>query len=403
MSNKIPQGYTQWVSAAGRVILLPHRTARALEKARDEPGSDGKTAGVEPSTPQSRLKERKDKKARGGRGRRSRSSDQAGPVYRQVLHNFDSISDQLWREQTAKRCADQDEQKRVRVMLDKLHLKGPDRRVGLPRDWRASLAALEQVLPHFRGPLGVVGNALALSEASVTAVRIPPLLLLGPPGVGKTLFTHRLAAALGVPTASIAFDQANAGTQLYGSDKHWSNTQSGLLFQLLCEGEYANPVVLLDELDKASLGNSGARGLDLLAQLHGALEVQTAKRAKDLSTDIEFDASLVTYVATANSLRGMGMPLLSRFEVFVIDPPTKSEAVGIARHIAEQAGSRLGLAEPVAFERKCFYVLAHMSPRLMVRTVDKAVAEAVAQRRRTVSEQDVWRLSGLDDATSWTH
>ena len=90
-----------------------------------------------------------------------------------------------------------------------------------------------------------------------------------------------------------------------------------------------------------------------------------------------FDASLVTYIATANSLGGLTMPILSRLEVFVIDPPDPSEAVGIARAVVSQVLSKLHLAETMRFDRKGFYVLAHLSPRLMLRTVEKAVAAAV--------------------------
>lgn len=394
MSRQTPAGYTHWM-VGGQVILLPERVAKAMKDAATP--NDNATSS---SGPRKRRDQRQTPSARTLR-KRSGAKAQAGHL--RVLYGYDSLADAEQREQACKRRSDKDDQDRVRALLEKLASRGPDRRVGRPQDWRVALDALAVLLPHFRGPLDLVRNTLALSEASAVPVRIPPLLLLGPPGVGKTLFSHRLAEMLGVPQASIAFDQANAGSQLFGTDKYWANTQAGLLFQLLCEGEYANPVILLDELDKAAMGSSGSRALDPLAQLHGALEIQTARRAKDVSTDLEFDASLVTYVATANSFRGMNLPLLSRFEVFAIDPPTQSEAVEIARQIAQHAERRLGLTEPVIFDRKCFYVLAHMSPRLMVRTVDKAVAEAVAQQRRTVSEQDMWRLSGLDDATPQTH
>src|ERR1700704_2280910 len=97
------------------------------------------------------------------------------------------------------------------------------------------------------------------------------MLLLGPPGVGKTYFSHRVAQLLGAPHADIAFDQPTAGSQLRGSDKDLGNSSSGLLFNLICMGDCANPVLLLDELDKS--GVTGNRWeLDPLNQLHGALE-----------------------------------------------------------------------------------------------------------------------------------
>jgi ATP-dependent Lon protease len=134
--------------------------------------------------------------------------------------------------------------------------------------------------------------------------------------------------------------------------------------------------------------------MDPLAQLHGDLEPQTARCMQDISTDIEFDASLVSYVATANSLRGIGAPLLSRFEIFVIGPPGPHEAVQVARHVIDSGLRRLGLQERVRFERRCAYVLAHMSPRLMQRSVELLAAAALRDEAGVVREDDALRALG---------
>ncbi|MBA3591063.1 AAA family ATPase [Methylibium sp.] len=392
MSNKLPPGYFRWVSPDNQVFLIPIKPFEALQEERtryarkDAPAEEERILKL-------RGKAKESKKPADWR---ETFGEVSPPGHLRVLGDYDALVSGAMEQDLACRTADKDVRERMQVLLEKLKNRGPDRLIGGPMDASSALDELQRVLPHFRGPLGLVRNCLALAEASTLPVRIPPMLLLGPPGVGKTLFSHKLAEALGVPNASIAFDQPSAGSQLCGSDKYWSNSATGLLFQLICEGRYANPVILLDELDKASVG-SGARALDPLAQLHGALEVQTARRSTDLSTDIVFDASLTTYIATANSVRGLGMPLLSRFEVFLIEPPGRDDSVGIARRIATEASERLRLTEPVVFERRCFYVLARMSPRLMHRTVDKALGEAVADKRRVVTEQDLWQLLGMGD------
>src|SRR5690349_3830643 len=118
----------------------------------------------------------------------------------------------------------------------------------------------------------------------------------------------------------------------------------------------------------------------------------------DVSVDVEFDASLSVYVGTANSLRGLAAPILSRMEVFVIEPPRAWEAIEIAGTIAQSLLRRLGLEERVDFERRAIYLLAHLSPRLMTRTAEKAVAAAVASGRRRIGESEMWNeLGGISE------
>ena len=316
-------------------------------------------------------------------------SAEAAPGWHRVLPGLQAMLDAGDDADLSVRAADTDIRQRKVDVRKRLIERGPDRVIARPPDWRASMAELEAALPNFREPINLLRNALALGDASRGPVRVPPMLLLGPPGVGKTLFSHRVAELMGASHASIAFDQPSAGANLRGTEKYWGNTESGLLFNLICLGEFANPVILLDEIDKSCSG-SGRREVDPLAQLHSALEPQTARRTVDSSTETEFDASLVTYIATANSLRGLTMPILSRLEIFAIAPPDPSEAVGIARAVVSQVLSKLHLADTMRFDRKGFYVLAHLSPRLMLRTVEKAVAAAVAARQTQVREADLW-------------
>ena len=320
-------------------------------------------------------------------------SAEAAPGWHRVLPGLQAMLDAGDDADLSVRAADTDIRQRKVDVRKRLIEKGPDRVIARPPDWRASMAELEAAMPNFTEPINLLRNALALGEVSKGPMRVPPMLLLGPPGVGKTLFSHRVAELMGASHASIAFDQPSAGANLRGTEKYWGNTESGLLFNLICLGEFANPVILLDEIDKSCSG-SGRRAVDPLAQLHSALEPQTARRTMDASTEVVFDASLVTYIATANSLRGLTMPILSRLEVFVVDPPDPSEAVGIARAVVAQVLGKLHLTDTVRFDRKSFYVLAHLSPRLMLRTVEKAVAAAVASRQTAIRESDLWAELG---------
>lgn len=398
MNDKFPVGYAAFLTPDGHRIALPRAVGLAVRQERDARKAFEFEAERAAQAAQSSTEAKAT--AKEGAEAPARRFPAEPPIgWYRVLPGLQAMVDAGDESSVALRAADGDVRDRNKAIRRKLIDKGPDRRVAFPADWREALNKLEAALPNFREPVLLLRQAFALADSTQVPVRVPPMLLLGPPGIGKTLFTHRLADLVGAPHAAIAFDQPTAGSQLRGSDKFWGNTESGLLLNLICFGDFANPIVLLDELDKAQVG-SGSREMDPLSQLHGALERQTARRTVDISTDIEFDASQVTYVATANSLRGVGLPILSRFEIFDIRPCPPTDAVPVARAVVNQVLERFGLGEKLQFERKCLYVLAHMSPRLMHRTVEKLVAAAVADSRSSISEADLW-AEVEPDAPRW--
>lgn len=316
--------------------------------------------------------------------------------FHRVLPRFD--------EATAERptnSADEDVRKQREKVRQYLLKAGPDRRVARPAHWQDEFALLAEEMPNFAEPIELVRNMMALAKASDKVQRIPPMMLLGPPGVGKTLFSQRLAEILGAPYFAIAFDQPSAGSQLRGSDKYWGNTEPGALFNLLCMGDYANPVILLDEIDKAISGSDNKA--NPITQLHGTLEAQTAAKTVDLSTEIEFDASLVTYIATANSLNGIGLPLLSRFEAFRIALPDRHQAIRISERLTKEMLAQLELVDHVMVQQRAHYVLSAMSPRIMKATLRKLIAAAVQAGAPEIRADDVWRAMHMEDQRSRLH
>ena len=398
MAEDLPGGFAYYRTEAHQLLALPRAVAEEAEAARAQRQSD--EAGARRV---GKRQEAQHDKAEVAAEPAPLSPEPAlsaapAPGFLRVLPRFTELTGPQSEADIRSRTSDEEVRKRLEAVRQRLLALGPDRRVARPANWRAALDRLEAALPNFRDPVGLLRDTLALAEVAKSGVRIPPMLLLGPPGIGKTYFSHEVAALLGVPHASIAFDQPSAGSQLRGTDKYWSNTESGILFKLVCLGEVANPVVLLDELDKSVLG-SNRHELDPLAQLHGALEPQTARCIQDISTDIEFDASLVGYIATANSLRGIGPPLLSRFEGFDIGAPDAHEAVQVARHVMHAVLERLGLVGQITFDRRCAAVLAHMSPRQMRRVAERLVAQALRERRDRVGEEDVWAVLGWSETS----
>ncbi len=167
----------------------------------------------------------------------------------------------------------------------------------------------------------------------------------------------------------------------------WSNSTPGVLFDLLCLGDCANPVVLLDELEKAGRCAKD----DPLAPLHSLLEPSTATRVRDASMNFEFDASLVTWIATANHVLFLPTSLRSRFREFRIDHPNAEQAITIAfsvtRNVIEKAAPQ-GFCTP---KRAVILKLAHLTPREIYQVVEQAIGKAALNHRTTIEFGDLPR------------
>lgn len=298
--------------------------------------------------------------------------------------------------------SDADMQKRNAVLFAQLAPKGPLRRVGLARTIEDVLA-LEHSHPHFSEVIQYVANRIALQKASRRPVRIPPMMLFGPPGVGKTHFCEALAAILHVPVRRHPMDQAETSSALLGSDITWSNTRFGLVFELLALGDYANPVVILDELDKANRGQiSGGSLPSSTAVLHSLLEPISALRVRDISVDIELDASLITWIATANYPWLIAPTLRSRMKEFLICMPTAEQSLLVARSVVAEAIKDSGIISQRP-DGRFIAAVAHLSAREIYQATATAAASATRRGVRNVEMVDLPRDVLLADDARAPH
>ena len=269
--------------------------------------------------------------------------------------------------------------------LEALIDRGQRRAVTLPSDWPARLATLREDMLLYAGVIDSVAERCGMAERTGRPLRIAPMLLVGLPALGKSYFASRLADALGVPQHTHMLTSAETVSQLCGSDKHWSNAQPGMLWRLIVEGEIANPVVIIDEIDKAKDGGSGYQPVD---ELLAVLEPKTASRLVDKAMDISFDASFCIYVATANRLSPIKSPLLSRFEVFHIPEPDARARVGMVRAILRSMLGDTGLDLRVG-SGVVQQLAMTCDARRIRRVLDRAAARAVAAERDTIGLDDL--------------
>ncbi|MFY8153973.1 MAG: AAA family ATPase [Hyphomicrobiales bacterium] len=116
---------------------------------------------------------------------------------------------------------------------------------------REQLSGLRVRCPGFAAVTDLVDRAVALSIMTGTPLSLPPLLLAGPPGIGKTHYSKSLAAVLGVPTHAWSCATNSDAMQLItGHPTSWRGARMGLLTEALVTSGSASRVVLLDEIDK---------------------------------------------------------------------------------------------------------------------------------------------------------
>lgn len=258
----------------------------------------------------------------------------------------------------------------------------------LPDQWRSHLDALERSFPNFRDVLNYVRAMGALAELHDGVIKLDPMLYDGTPGTGKSTFAEQLAKIVAGGFQRVQMSSAETGAQLGGSAASWANSQAGQVFDLLVNGKEANPVILLDELDKAML-HPGER-FSPVGPLYQLLEPSMARTFRDISVPtLEIDASAIVWMATSNDRHLLPAPILSRLLSFDIPLPRPAVAVQVVHSVLRQMAD----AEPVfarfQLSAEAAAKLAMHGPRAVRSLLRRACGSAAQSACWTVHAHDV--------------
>ena len=254
------------------------------------------------------------------------------------------------------------------------------------------MEALFEDLPNFSEVLEDIRKQLALCVDSNDSIELPPMLLLGEPGIGKTHFARKLAELLGTGFGFVPMSSLTAGWVLSGASSQWKNAKPGKVFDTFLNGDYANPVIVVDEIDKAASDGQ----YDPLGALYELLEVDTATRFVDEFVELPIDASGAVWLATANDASRIPEPVLNRMAVYEIDAPDEAGARRIAQKIYSEIrnGHDWGRRFPEMPSEATLDKLAAMAPREMRRALQSAFGTAKLAGRQEMQPDDVQLTRG---------
>jgi len=310
-------------------------------------------------------------------------------VFRMPIANMHAVYDSAEVERKLNKLRDsgqERERESLKNTYERMLETGPERfsikPFGVP-----DMDDLYDWLPNFAPVLDEIKRHLALSQDSQDFLELTPMLLLGPPGVGKTHFAKQIADLLGTGMNLVPMSSMTAGWLLSGSSSQWRGSRPGKVFEALVEGKYANPVIVVDEIDKAS---SDAQ-YDPLGALYSLLEHDTAQNFVDEFAEVSIDASQVIWFTTANDETHIPSPILNRMNVFEIETPDLEAARKIASRMYKSILREHDWGQ--RFEPKpnsdVLDILALMPPREMRRAWMTGLGNARLSRRYHVCTEDL--------------
>lgn len=247
-----------------------------------------------------------------------------------------------------------------------------------PEHGLAGLADLRRRVPWMSDVIDIVEERMALLGAVGRSwTSLPPILVRGPSGIGKSYFAMRLAKAIGLRFAETSLSGSTDNREMEGTSKGYINPRPSFPVVSISRLATANPLLFVDEIDKVDSNRWGDPRRTLLTMIDG----DTGSRYPDVGLSAVCDISKVSWLFACNDHQSLETALMDRLEVVVVRAPDAGLLPMIAESVVSDMASSLGI------ERAVLPDIDPMMVRRMedVYSKDQSLRRAAAHLRRDVS------------------
>ncbi|MFV0506702.1 MAG: endopeptidase La [Bacteroidales bacterium] len=231
-------------------------------------------------------------------------------------------------------------------------------------------------------------------------LKSPILCLYGPPGVGKTSLGRSIANAIGRKYVRMSLGGVDDESEIRGHRKTYIGAMPGRIIQNIKKARSSNPVFVLDEIDKLTRHSHG----DPSSALLEVLDPEQNFEFHDNYLEINYDLSKVIFIATANNISDIPIPLRDRMEIIEVPGYTTYEKTMIAKeHIWKQVLSDHGITDEISIsDDTLVYVIESYTMESGVRALKNQLAKVARKIATLIAyDKEVKSVVSVEDITKF--
>ena len=226
-------------------------------------------------------------------------------------------------------------------------------------------------------------------KKNTNSLKSPIICLVGPPGVGKTSLAFSIAKSMNRNFVKISVGGLDDEAEILGHRRTYIGARPGKIINGIIKAKSNNPLFLIDEIDKMTHNING----DPVSALLSVLDPEQNKYFMDNYLDEEYDLSKVMFVATANDINNIPLPLKDRLEIVRLDGYTEYEKLDIVKtHIIPKLCKDMGIDNINIKDDAILKIINTYTKEAGVRELERKVAELIRKVVTKLMNEEIKKL-----------